>query len=95
MKKLLTITPIVIACLLCAPNQVSANPSAVVTLSEDLSKDATLIDVRSATEFKTGHLKNAINISHTTISEEIAKYVKRKTRRSFSIVERVAVLRLR
>ncbi len=78
MKKLFTITPIVLACLFCVPNQVLAKPAEVMIQSEDLSKDATLIDVRSAAEFKTGHLKNALNIPHTEIGDEIAKHVKKK-----------------
>ena len=79
MRKLLTI-PVVISCLFCGVIGVSANSNSneSIVLSEDLSKDATLIDVRSSAEFETGHLKNAINIPHTEIGEKIAKHVTQK-----------------
>ena len=37
-----------------------------------IDKDTILIDVRSAEEYKEGHLKNAINIPHTVIGDKIA-----------------------
>ena len=37
-----------------------------------------LIDVRTAKEYKAGHLKNAINIPHTEIGERIGDHVKSK-----------------
>ncbi len=77
MRKLLTI-PVVISCLFCGVIGASANSNESIVLSEDLSKEATLIDVRSAAEFKAGHLKNAINIPHTEIGEKIAKHVTQK-----------------
>ena len=41
--------------------------------------DQTLvIDVRSAEEFKGGHIKNAINIPHTEIKNKIGEHVKDK-----------------
>ena len=35
----------------------------------------TIIDVRTATEYQDGHLKNAINIPYTEIKERIKEYV--------------------
>ena len=72
------IPTLVTICLLSIPIAVMAENPAKVILSEGLSKDATLIDVRSAEEFKSGHLKNAINIPHKEISKEITKHVKKK-----------------
>ena len=38
-----------------------------------------LIDIRSVEEFQTGHLKNAINIPHTEIAEQIVSAVPDKS----------------
>lgn len=35
-----------------------------------------LVDVRTATEYEAGHLKDAINIPHAEIGDKIADYVK-------------------
>ena len=41
--------------------------------------NAVVIDVRSAEEFQSGHLKGAINIPHTEIADKIAGAVPDKT----------------
>jgi len=78
MKNIISIA-FVLACLWRITIVLTASEiSPQVVLSEDLSKDATLIDVRSVEEFKSGHLKNAINIVHTEIGKEISKHVQKK-----------------
>ena len=47
--------------------------------SAALSPGAVIIDVRSAEEFQTGHVKGAINIPHTEIADKIAGAVPDKT----------------
>ena len=43
-----------------------------------IDKDTFLIDVRSAEEYKNGHIENAINIPHTEIGEKITDLTKDK-----------------
>jgi len=44
-----------------------------------MDKDTILIDVRTAREFKAGHLAEAINIPHGEIAAKIADHAKGKT----------------
>jgi len=44
-----------------------------------IGKDSLVIDVRTAREFKAGHLANAINIPYTEIASKITAHVKNKT----------------
>ena len=46
--------------------------------SAKVSEGSIIIDVRTAKEYKEGHLKDAINIPHTEIGERIADHVKNK-----------------
>ena len=39
--------------------------------SQEATGDAVWIDVRSAAEYQTGHLENAVNIPHTEIAQRI------------------------
>ena len=47
--------------------------------SAALSPGAVIIDVRSAEEFQTGHVKGAINIPHTAIADKIAAAIPDQT----------------
>lgn len=38
----------------------------------------TLLDVRSAEEYQEGHIKGAVNISHSTLADNLAKLAKNK-----------------
>ncbi len=46
-----------------------------------IDESSTLIDVRTEQEFKKGHLKNAINISHVEIKDKIGRYVKDRNKK--------------
>ena len=43
-----------------------------------LDENSTIIDVRTAKEYKAGHIENAINIPHTEIAAKIADHVENK-----------------
>ena len=43
-----------------------------------IDENSTIIDVRTAREYRAGHLKNAINLPHTEIGAKIADYVENK-----------------
>ena len=62
--------------LLCSCNaekkNIAENPAA-------MAPEVVIIDVRSAEEFQSGHLKGAINIPHTEIADRIASAVPGKT----------------
>ena len=62
--------------LLCSCNaekkNIAENPAA-------MAPEVVIIDVRSAEEFQSGHLKGAINIPHTEIADRIASAVPDKT----------------
>ena len=62
--------------LLCSCNaekkNIAENPAA-------MAPEVVIIDVRSAEEFQSGHIKGAINIPHTEIADRIASAVPDKT----------------
>lgn len=73
-KKIITL---LIASLLIACTQ-SETPKSPEKNSNQTNSQAIVFDVRSAEEFQAGHLKNAINVPHTEISEKISTHVKSK-----------------
>lgn len=46
-----------------------------------IDKNSTVIDVRTAQEYKKGHLHNAVNIAHVDIKDKIAEYVPDKNKK--------------
>lgn len=71
------ITTLLATCFLISCTQTETPQS---TNKDSTSQEAksVVFDVRSAEEFQTGHLKNAINIPHTEITEQISNHVKNK-----------------
>lgn len=59
----------------CTQSDAPKSPSEITTSNDAKS---IIFDVRSAEEFQAGHIKNAINIPHTEISEKIANHVNSK-----------------
>ena len=70
MKKALAVSVIAIMSLSCGQGKYDK--------SAKIHGGSIIIDVRTAEEYKEGHLKNAINIPHTEIGERIADHVKNK-----------------
>lgn len=48
---------------------------ALLKLMANESENVLVLDVRSAEEFAQGHIEGAVNISHTTINENLAKII--------------------
>lgn len=55
-----------------------AEPEREVQREASIESNAVTIDVRSAKEFESGHLEEAVNIPHTEIADKIADQVKDK-----------------
>jgi phage shock protein E len=49
--------------------------SAISSLAQEADDDSVWIDVRSAEEYKQGHIEGAINIPHADIGHKIGDYV--------------------
>lgn len=45
-----------------------------------IEQGALVVDVRSAEEFKSGHLENAVNIPHTEVEKRLSEFGQDKTR---------------
>ncbi|MCZ2723633.1 rhodanese-like domain-containing protein [Marinomonas sp. 15G1-11] len=57
-------------------NAAALSPAAATTLINN--EDAVVIDIRPATEFRTGHITNSINIPASTIKDQIDTLEKHK-----------------
>jgi len=57
-------------------NAATLSPAAATNLMN--TEDAVVVDIRPATEFRTGHITNAINIPASTVKDQIATLEKHK-----------------
>lgn len=62
----------------CTQSEQKAEPEREVKRETGIEGHAVTIDVRSAKEFESGHLEQAVNIPHTEIADKIADQVKDK-----------------
>lgn len=74
---IIKIVTLLAACFLISCTQ-TENPQIANKDSTNQEAKSVVFDVRSAEEFQTGHLKSAINIPHTEITEKISNHVKSK-----------------
>ncbi len=70
MKNALVVIAVAIMSLSCSQSR----DGGTVTIDES----SKIVDVRTAKEYRAGHLRNAINIPHTEIRERIADHVRNK-----------------
>jgi len=84
MKISLIIFALVIVAFFLMPNLLVASPATDITQDEFIAlqkskeSDFVLLDVRTAGEFSQGHIKGAINITHTEIANRLSEIPKDK-----------------
>ena len=74
MNKLTSIFLMLVNSLAFASDRPSVSQAHVLSLiNAPYTSGYTLLDVRSSEEYQSGHIQSAINISHMTLSDELAK----------------------